>query len=283
MRPLPLALVGLLLFATSGALAESSEMRRALAERLFQEGRRALQQQDHALACERLAESHRLDPAGGTVLLLATCLEARGLLASAWSRYHEAAAMARRDHRADRAEHAHERISLIEPRLSKLYLRPTAASAHLLVTLNGTVLPPSAYTSGVPLDAGSHLLRAHAPGHRPWSRRVVVTLETRSLYIDIPRPTPLEPATAPADPNADLGFALLGAGAAGLVASVVAALTALGRDARADEMCPELQCADPRAVAQSRSARAAATAATYSFAVGVTFGVAGAAWIWLPQ
>jgi len=84
--------------AGSGA----EETSRVLAEKLFQEAKRALAENKLAEGCTKLADSHRLDPAGGTVLLLAACLERRGRVASAWSSYHEALGFARRDGREDR-------------------------------------------------------------------------------------------------------------------------------------------------------------------------------------
>jgi len=65
----------------------------------------------------KLAESHRLDPAGGTVLLLGLCYEQQGRLASAWAALRSARAMARKTGRKDRSDVADEHLNAIEPRL----------------------------------------------------------------------------------------------------------------------------------------------------------------------
>ena len=65
----------------------------------------------------KFAESHRLDPSGGTILNLALCHEKEGKLARSWSEFTEAIAFARRDYRADREAEAQDHAGKLEPRL----------------------------------------------------------------------------------------------------------------------------------------------------------------------
>src|SRR4051812_5968105 len=74
----------------------------ALAEALFTAGKRLFQEGHFSEACSKLAESQHLDPAGGTAVLLATCLDRDGKTASAWLAYKQALGMAIRDHNGDR-------------------------------------------------------------------------------------------------------------------------------------------------------------------------------------
>jgi len=73
-----------------------SASQRALAEVLFRAGRELMEQGKIAPACAKFAESHRLDPALGTLLNLAVCHETEGRLASAWAEYNQAATLAKR-------------------------------------------------------------------------------------------------------------------------------------------------------------------------------------------
>src|SRR5688572_10857098 len=73
---------------------------RAAAEALFREGRRLLGAGQVDAACEKLAQSQKLDPSGGTLMNLADCHERQGKTASAWSGFVEAEVIARKEQRA---------------------------------------------------------------------------------------------------------------------------------------------------------------------------------------
>src|SRR6476646_7884960 len=73
----------LLAFAAAEARADPA------AEALFRSGREAVDRGDWQTACARFEESHRLEPAVGTVFNLANCREKLGQLASAWQRFRE--------------------------------------------------------------------------------------------------------------------------------------------------------------------------------------------------
>src|SRR5262245_63210105 len=81
------------------------------AEALFRAGREAAEKGDYASACARFEESHRLEPAAGTVFNLADCYEKRGQVASAWQRYREV---------KERLPAGDERVTFAEGRIKAL-------------------------------------------------------------------------------------------------------------------------------------------------------------------
>jgi hypothetical protein len=173
----------------------------ALAEALFQEGKRCLEKGDSAAACPKLAESLRLDRATGTLLALAMCHESEGRLASAWAEYAEVVARAETEGRTDRAQAARRSVRALEPRLSTLAIDVAdAASAvgGLRVERDGVPLAAPAWSTAVPVDPGPHLVTASAPGRRPWSLSLQVGGIADRTRVAVPVLAPEAP-TASAD------------------------------------------------------------------------------------
>lgn len=159
-----------------------------LAQSLFEDGRRLLEKGDVAAACAKLAESHRLDPAGGTLLNLALCHEREGKVGTAYVELVSALAQAQRDGRDDRAAIAREHLAAIEHDLPRLVVSVPHAPAGAEITLDGTALREAAWGSAMAVDPGPHAVRARAPGHR--ELRVDVTSrrgETRTVELALER------------------------------------------------------------------------------------------------
>src|SRR5690606_2054720 len=95
----------------------------AAAEQLFAEGRALLARGQLEAACARFEASLALDPAVGTLLNLALCFEERGMLASAWARYREAADRAARERMKQHERVAVQRAAALAPRLPRLLIR----------------------------------------------------------------------------------------------------------------------------------------------------------------
>jgi hypothetical protein len=217
-----LVALGALVVATSGSLftegfARADTTTTAAADGLFRAAKKAMEAGDYAKACPLFEESQRLDPAGGTLLNWALCLEKAGKLASAVSTFELAAERARIDRRTERDEEARAHVAALRPRVPLLTLTfaqgaPTKSEETYQVWLDGKELPASAIGVALALDPGPHSLRLdrgapHAPSTsagptdpRPTPVELRVDLregESRTLVLDRPDGAEHLPPAAP--------------------------------------------------------------------------------------
>ena len=217
-------LIALALHLASAAPARADRV--AVAEALYQEGRRLMDAGDYQAACPRFEESLRLDRGTGTLWHLARCYEKTGRLASAWARYHEVAQEARHNREPAKEKAALAAARVLEPRLHRLVIAVPEANRveGLVVSRDGVDVGPGGWGAAIPLDTGAHQIRATAPGHRPWGIEVDIGGESRTARVEVPR---LErvPALVPPGPSRDrpspsrwyhdpVGWALVGGGVA---------------------------------------------------------------------
>lgn len=275
-------LIGLVLLC-GRAHAQSGDS--ALAETLFQEGKRLMAERRFPEACQKLAESQRLDPAGGTLITLALCHEDEGRTASAWAEFRDALAQAKRDGRSDRETVAKQHIAALEPKLSRLTITVDAATAAipgLEVLRTGVVLGKAAWGVASPVDPGEITIEARAPGYRAITTKVVIGKNADAKSVAIPA---LERAPAgPAGPSqggsagddrttgsgrATVGWVALGAGAVFLGAGSYFGLRAVSKAKDANDACPERTCANEDARTKASDAGSAATLSNIGFGVGL--------------
>lgn len=182
---------GAALLASAGLLASvparaQTDNERTLAEALFRQGRELMNEGNYDGACPKFAESHRLDPGGGTLLNLAVCHEGQGKLATAWAEFQEALALAQADGREDRTSLAEQRIAAIEPQLARLTVTiPSHAPENTVVSVNGTPLGQAAWGSPMPVDAGAVSIEASAPGRRKFVKSIEVT-DGENVVVEVP-------------------------------------------------------------------------------------------------
>lgn len=295
-----LFLGGLLALASFGGASIGSAQTPdpALAETLFQEGKKLLDQKRYAEACPKLAESLRLDPgASGTLFTLAYCHENEGKLASAWAEYADALSAARRDKRSDRETLAKERIALLEPRLSKLTVTvPEGARVPgLVVERDGREVPGAAFGVAVPVDGGKHVVSARAPGRTTWSIEVTLAAEKEEKTVAVPplaqgaappaSSTAAPPPRSAAPPAASspaatrdgegagsrrtIGWVSLGAGAVAIGVGAVFGLRAIDKAKTSKDLCPDGKCPTPEGVTAHDDAAKAATVSNVAMGVGL--------------
>ena len=188
---------------SANADSESSER----AQRLFDEARTLMKGGHFAEACPKLAESQTLDPGGGTILNWGICLRKQGRNAAAWQTLQQALAQARTDGRADRERTAEKQLAELYTVLSRIVLQltPNASSEPVTVTLDGTPLSAEQLGHALPIDPGTHEVRAAAAQHQSWSVQISVppTAGEQQLIIPALPPetrvevTPVPPALAP--------------------------------------------------------------------------------------
>jgi hypothetical protein len=270
------------------ATAAPSEADRAMAQSLFEDGRRLMAAGDFASACPKLAESQALDPSGGTLLNLAVCHEKQGRLATAWSDFKEALSVARRDNRADRFEVAREHLATLEPKVPSLTIRVAGAKPEQQVLLDGAALRPAAWGTPIAIDPGPHRLESSAAGHAAWTAPVEMSVAEHKIVVipELTVDTGLEPTRPPAADAATearaeggggngVGWIVLGTGVVALGVGSYFGVTALSTQSDVEKECPTSKTCSPRGDDLSDDAQAAAWASNIGIGVGIVGIVVG--------
>ncbi len=286
MRPPISVVAAVLLFAASAGAAPAPDTARA--DALFREGRTLMDKGELAAACPKLEESFRIAPRLGTMLNLGGCFERRGQLSRALAVYERAATMARDAGRGDRERAARELAARIEPKVAKLIVEIDPAPVDgLVVDVDGEAI--SLRGSLAPIDPGRRVVRARAPGKRPWSteltaapgatvRVTVPRLEAEEVapahasdppkgeQDRLPPPPPPMIDTIPTWRTPAIAGALV-VGVAGVALGTVFGLKARGKRDDSKPHCDAAGC-DADGVALLDQAKGAGNVSTVSFIVG---------------
>ncbi len=180
---------GALLALAWPGLALAAGKNPVVAQALYDEARLLVAAEKFEQACPKFKASYELDPAGGTLLNLADCYERQGKTALAWTTFKDALEAARRDGKNERVEFATQHLATLEKRLSRLSVAvpDTARMPGLEVTVDGTPLAEAAYGIALPVDPGTHRIRAVAPGKQAFEKSVEVpSSSAEHLKIDLP-------------------------------------------------------------------------------------------------
>jgi hypothetical protein len=308
--------IGALLVLPQLAFAAPTPEDVALSEALFREGKALLQENKFEAACPKLAESHRLDPAGGTLVTLGLCYEGAGKTATAWVVFGDALAAAERDKRPDRIKLAKEHIAALEKRLSYLTieLAPEGiGSSDFTITRDGANVARAALGTASAVDPGKHVINVLAAGFTPLVVEVNVAANGDRKKVVIPslvrvaeKPVEPPPVDKPADkldkpveppkqevipmPPKDQPASGMHSGrivALTLGAISVGALgiggyfgvTAKSEHDEAIQLCPQSPCPDMVGITQNESAKENA-ALSSGFVIGGLVGLAGSVILW---
>jgi hypothetical protein len=295
------ASIGAAILMSAVAHAETSAADKALAEKLFRDGRAAMQKKAYAKACPMLAESHRLAPALGTLLNLAVCHEQEGKTATAWVEFTSAATIASKKGDTDRAMLARDKATALESILAMIILDVPQPQQDMEVQLDGRTIGEAAWNRPLPADPGDHTLAVSAPGWFPETIDVRVSPGPSTQHVNVslhkrsapPAPAPSASA-APAVPvimpvmTVNPGDSSRGAlravgwaaGAVGIVGIGVGSylgLRAFSRQAIVEDNCNGAAC-NQRGYDADQDAHRSATWSTVAFGVGIV-GLAAGAWL----
>ena len=175
---------------------------KAAAEQLFSQAQQLMATGDYDAACPKLEASMELDAALGTLINLARCYEKQGRLASAWARYREAADLAARASQGKRQRFAARQAESLEPRLPRLIIRVSSASAvsGLSISRDESKVDAAMFDTAIYIDPGEHTIVARAPGYLDFTKTFEIAVG-QEIIIEVPSLTPTD-ADDSADENA---------------------------------------------------------------------------------
>lgn len=266
-------LTGALLLVPTEARAQGNAARDpSAADALFQAAKEAMTRGDFATACPRFAESHRLDPAPGTLLNLASCEEKQGKLATAFAHVNEALETIPKDDY--RLAYAREQAAALGKRVPKVIVKLAGGQtpAGTRVRRDGIELREGALGVALPVDPGSHVFVVEAPGRAP-SRAEFVFTEGESKPIELHAGPPVTADDAGKSESGSGGgrraatIASLAVGGAGLVTGIVTGLMFASAAKTYDDHCDATGCDQDGLDAASR-AKTLDIVSPVAFAVG---------------
>jgi hypothetical protein len=141
------------------------------AEALFEAGKRLIKANDWEGACEKFRKSLELDPAVGTLIKIAKCHEHYGKLATAWYDFQRAESLNREKveqspaRRRELDDFIRIEIKRLEARLPRLTISAREPPSDLELYRDGQPLSLAVLGEALPVDPGSHEVRAEAPGY----------------------------------------------------------------------------------------------------------------------
>lgn len=271
--------------------AQPTEASRASdAERLFREGRSAMEAGDLARACPKFAESERVDPAPGTLLSLADCEERARSFVKAREHYLLAASgFPKKD---PRRAFATGRAQTLEKRIAHVTLRLAPdAPAEASVRLGDSVVARSDVGTSTAIDPGEVQVKVNAPGRKENAFTVTFAEgETKDVACELGVPEALAAgeASAPSgarsdsgsavssDPRRTVSFVLLGVGAASLIVGGVSGVLAATKASTVNEHCDASSACDQEGVDAATSGRFLAPLSTVTLIAGAVLAGVGA-------
>jgi hypothetical protein len=201
-----------------GASAPAPSVQQA--DTLFDEAKKLRDHGDLAEACSKFAQSKQLSPGIGVSLSLADCYERMGRAASAFTEFTSAERTAR-ERNDSRADVAHTRAKALEPRVSRLIIAASTATAEgTVIKLDGNRVLKDQINVPLAVDPGHHVVSV-APRSGPARSQMVnvqadsapATVQVDDAQAATPAtPSPQPPVSAPPAQSSPLADALFAEG-----------------------------------------------------------------------
>jgi hypothetical protein len=264
-------LASALVLLSSRASFADDDVQKARATGLFAEAQALSQAGKHAEACAKFEESVRLHSGVGNQYHLADCWEKIGRTASAYTTFQRVVEKTRELEQPEREKAARERADALAPKLTRLRIEVKAPPKKLSLTRNGETVSKESIGVPVPIDPGTHELRASAPGKATWSEELEVPAEPGTIVVTVPeladektpvaavaaapvaatKPPPREPPPPAVEEQSGGGFrsvatiGLLGIGVAGAIVGSVTGFQYAMNNRDAEAICPQgVGCTD---------------------------------------
>jgi hypothetical protein len=176
-------------FVAGVASADSpSPSDRLGAEALAEEGAKLMAAGDYERGCKKYEESAMLDESPTRLIVLATCHERRGKVASAWAAFGEAAELAEARSEPKRLAQARESQKRLEPQIGRLKVIVPQESLveDLVITRDGTPMPYTLWNLPVAVDPGAHVIRVTAPGRQAWQVEIGMMPGPSTVLLRVP-------------------------------------------------------------------------------------------------
>lgn len=231
--------------------ARAQSKSEAEAQRLFLEGRDAVERGDYAKGCPKFEESLKIIRRASTLLNLAQCEDHAGRLRPALDYWNEGAKQL--DPTDERLALARKRIAELEARVPKLTVSlASTAPAGVVVRVDGEPLPAEEIGTARQMDPGAHEVVLLVPG-QPEQRlpvelaegdrkEVLLQVTPGGGGMTIKQGASPSKADRPMTPRRTLGLVIGGVGVAGLVAAGITGAMVISRDGTIREECPDKQC-----------------------------------------
>lgn len=179
--------------------APSAADKTARADALFNQGLQQMEAGKFAEACQSFEQSQQIEGSASTVMNLANCREKNSQLATAAQLFTQAADELRSNSSPEAAslrKTCLDRVAALQPRLSRLTLRVTAAEPSLEITRDDVVVPAAQWNQPLPLDGGRYTITAKAPGRSSWSEQIELAPEREQKTVEVPELAPVPTSAA---------------------------------------------------------------------------------------
>ena len=184
--------IGALACLALGLAAETAQAQtpadRADAEALASAAEALAAQGYYGAACAKYDASATLDPSARRFMTLADCHERAGMTARAWMSFRDAQDWAKARGDKALAATAAENAQRLEATLARIEIvvPPDHDVEGLEIRRDGALLSDAVRGVPVPVDPGSHVISASAPGRRAWSATIGVSSGKATVSVTIP-------------------------------------------------------------------------------------------------